>query len=342
MAPRAGGILKSYDFFGKSIPGIILISGVVSLLPTQTLESMSVSSGDINFASLAILLATLVFIGFVMGEAAHTLAVNVEKTLYWGGHSLWNFYHKHAASKVELWLGNRREGLLGTIGQALRIGVFWRFCRPWCRRRYWGIHDVFKNHRRLFENTLKWHFAKNITRRRGDEENITYHGLIDAFNNTFTTEPYDGLVDFRLQAEQHRVYQQIYPMVASEVTEDEGSRAGVFQSRYSFCRGMWVVLLILAIAYAYVFYTNGVTLFHGQLLIEELDWRTRSYLLLILGISSLSFMDAAGNYKRYYVEYLISEFYAKHGRDHEDGRESEVGVSLKRLQQLRHPGGKLN
>lgn len=322
MANRVGNFLESYDFFGKSLPGIVLFLGFISLHPGPLpVKIFLETGGGISLTAVFTLLISLVFVGLVMGQAVHGLSVNAEKIFYWAGHTAYNIYYEKIADLTEGYLKNNRTLMFLYKYTALRL--IWRVSRSWWIRRYWGVHDVFKSHRRLFENTLAWHFDRETDRRQGDKENITYHGLNTAFNQTFSTEPYDSLGDFGIQTEEYDEFRQIYPLVASEVTEKGMNRASGFQARYSFCRGMWVVLSILLISYVTAFGMLPIHPGYSPVIQEFLTGDERLYLLIGLGGSILAFMDASGDYKRNYVEYLISEFYAQHGRSNREDNDEE-------------------
>jgi len=321
MANRVGNFLESYDFFGKSIPGIVLFMGAISMLPKSDVKpALAKPEGGVNLTAVFAVLLTLVFVGLVMGQAVHTLAVNVEKVLYWMGHTTYNFYYQYIADKIHSRFEDGKAPR--KLVSLLRLDKFWAVTRWWWIRRYWGFHDIFKSHRRLFENSLGWHFDKKVKKRNGDKENILYHGFIEAFDQNFQLGPYTSLGDFGIQTEEYEEFRQIYPLVASKVTESDRNRASGFQARYSFCRGMWVVLSLVLIGYLLAFGYFPIKLEYEAIIQGYSKGIGSVPVLGVLSISILAFLDAAGDYKRYYIEYVISEFYAEYGQQ-EDEQEDE-------------------
>lgn len=111
----------------------------------------------------------------------------------------------------------------------------------------------------------------------------------------------------------------IYPVVISSLSNAGFDRAFRYQARYSFCRSMWVVLTLLSVMYILI--TISIP---DYLMIEAL--RNYSYISnpkpgkgltdheirfvsASLYIISIGFASAAGAYKKYYIEYIMSELY---------------------------------
>jgi hypothetical protein len=310
MANQYLSVLPSYDFFGKSIPGIFLVFGTVPLwerIPEiPNLDSVS----GLNIPLLLALVLVVVFIGFIIGQVIHALSVNVEKVLYWAGHITHNFYYEHIADRILPFFSDDRR-----IGGGLnRLGLkrCWAIMRPWSLRRYWGLQDVFKSHRRLFENSLGWHFDKETSKRNSDDENLIYHGFRTAFDNNFTIGPYEDLAEFGIDSPKYAEFRQLYPLVASEVSRQDGGRATEFYARYSFCRGMWVTLLMLIFAYSTALLVDVPFIEYIPFLLQiHSSYRIVIFVGTIIG--ALVFLEASGEYKRHYVDYLITEFFAEYG-----------------------------
>lgn len=294
MPNRVANVLESYDFFGKSIPGIVALIGASTLLPSLPLDAFGATDGRINLAVLTALALTLVFSGLVIGQAVHTIADNVEKILYRVGNWTLNRYYIHGPV-----LGRERWENYPKI-------------RSWLERRYWGIHDIFKSHRRLFENQLGWHFDISVSKRGLDSNNIAYDQFrerckeefgidIARFDKTSTDAiVLDGYVEFR----------QLYPMITATLSSQGSGRANGFQARYSFCRGMWVVFFLLLLFYLGVLYspiTPGA-LMYKPLILKAMTEQELGVMMWIMFILSIAFMDASGDYKKHYIEYLISDF----------------------------------
>lgn len=303
MPNRLAGVLESYDFFGKSIPGIILLLGLVTLLPEIPLIPGTQGGETLRFEVLVTLALALVFSGLVLGQGVHSVAVNIEKFLYRIGHWILNRYYVKAPL---VFSEDQRE-------QFPRIDGVINYITPWLARRYWGINDIFKSHRRLFENEIGWHFDPSETKRKSDVSNVNYQtfrqSCIDEYDIDIAL--FENTTDKRLLVGSYEELRHLYPMITSRISGGPG-RASGFQARYSFCRGMWVVLLIIFLGYVDALYIPFLLDFLGyepaifDLLsrhrIEQVTWA--------LWIPIVVFMDAAGDYKRHYIEYLVADFNA--------------------------------
>jgi len=65
MSSRLGGLFDTYDFFGKSIPGVVWVTGILLLLPTETL--LLDSDITFNVRNLAVFAIIGLAIGLVFG-----------------------------------------------------------------------------------------------------------------------------------------------------------------------------------------------------------------------------------------------------------------------------------
>jgi len=121
---------------------------------------------------------------------------------------------------------------------------------------------------------------------------------------------YKKLYDKDLRRSNPAEIKSLYPLVTGSLESRENARFRHFQSIYSFARSMWVVFLILSLAFGYaVYFPNGEA--QDSILLAEIPADILFWIPILMGIASLTFFDAAGDYKRYFVEYLISEFYAE-------------------------------
>jgi len=109
------------------------------------------------------------------------------------------------------------------------------------------------------------------------------------------------------------VYSEAYPVVASDLERSGYSRMAKFQSRYGFCRGMWVISFILALFYFLIIVIppNMVpfqVLMYEPVITTLLGPQVRLIIVLLI-ITSLVFMNGAMRYKILLVEYLLAETY---------------------------------
>jgi len=81
MDSRGPRFFNSYDLFGKAIPGVVLLLGLILLIPVNNLEPSV--PGDATLRNLAVILIAAVALGLIFGEAVHNLAINIERTFGW-------------------------------------------------------------------------------------------------------------------------------------------------------------------------------------------------------------------------------------------------------------------
>lgn len=254
-----------------------------------------------------------VFLGLVAGQAIHTVADNIEKSLYWVGRRIMNVYYTRSAERPDAKGGTDDQSTL----------------ERWLTRRYWGIHDVLKSHRRLFQNRLEWYFYTSSNKRNSEVHDVVNARFQDACREMFSIDVArpEASQPHKFSPTGKEFYDQLYPLVVSAVESGDNSRALTFQSRYSFCRGMWVSLLLLAVLYLGLipFGARLEAVIGGSpLLLQVLD--TDQIVVttgIILGFMFV-FMDASGTYKKHYVEYLIAEFYLLSERKPNEEAETET------------------
>lgn len=81
MDSRGPRFFNSYDLFGKAIPGVVLLLGLILLIPINNPE-ISVPN-DATLRNLAVIVIAAVALGLIFGEAVHNLAINIERTFGW-------------------------------------------------------------------------------------------------------------------------------------------------------------------------------------------------------------------------------------------------------------------
>lgn len=301
MAGRVANVLESYDFFGKSIPGIVALIGIATLLPGLPLNTLGSPSRTLNLAVLTALALTLVFSGLVLGQAVHTIADNTEKVLYRIGNWTGNKYYVIGPIVTEdRW--DRHE----------KWAKWYSTVKPWLERRYWGIHDVFKSHRRLFENEIGWYFDLSEDKRGLGDTNIAYDRFRECCEEEFEIDiaRFDKSTSRGIELNGYVEVRQLYPMVTAKLSREGVGRANGFQARYSFCRGMWVTLLLLLLIYTMVLFplVEPMALSYEPLVLRIFSESELGILMWSMFLLSLAFMDASGDYKKHYIEYLVTDF----------------------------------
>lgn len=298
------GFLSSYDIFGKSLPGAVFFLGVISLLPAQLVQNSGGTVGGFGSLvpeSLLPLVVIALALGLVFGEAVHTLAINSERFVAWIG----NQAQKSAEPLRETFpegitllspdytqlteTGSRLYGQLSAV-------------RRWTADRYYGTRDAFISHRRLFAQECISNYNDKRGRRLPNDTKHIYNRFEDRFNEFFDQDlPKEGV----------RELVEIYPLVTAVVTRSGGQQYRRFQSIYSFCRSMWVTLVLIAAAQTLLLINTPVELYSDNTLGAQIFTSIGVqpiWLPVTLTAIAIFFINATGNYKRHFVEYLVAEF----------------------------------
>lgn len=308
MPSRAIGFLDTYDLFGKSIPGILLLVGVATILPIT--DEITILGGT-TLTNVVALLLVLLFMGFIVGEAVHTLAIVIEQILFTSGTFVLSWYRYIVRGLSNIWESINRKCsnniiykhivhlknlLAGLPILSHTISLYYRLkssCYDWATVRYWGIHDVFKNHRTLFVDSIYWNFQGGSGRWEKEEKGVPYNRFREDCANQFgvniAKRPKEDVLP-------------LYTIITSTVSKSDSGLSQRFQDLHSFCRSMWVILSLLFILYILVLVEGN----HDHIpptMLNNPEIVIPSFLLLISG-----YMIGAGRYKRHYIDYLIADF----------------------------------
>lgn len=361
MQSRAINILNSYDLVAKSIPGVVLLLGVGTLLPPST-PILGVEVGD-TLAEYALTLITALLLGLFLGEGVHTLAILLEKLAYWLGYNTMSVYRQAElliAGGLECVAAGRDrhyDDLVSEISNKLKIVGFLLYIvglllssyylyingasvvgiviylvvvlvtgatvfrnrakiRGWIDRRYWGLHNIAKSHRRLFVSSIIWNYNPEVPSPwEVEEKGEVYDCFTQCIKNEFgvdlTRPPGEESPKEEYPDEEatNRIL-RLYPLVTSDLSVSEASLSSRFQAIYSFCRSMWVVFLIITALYVLLivpYYINNSLLWSASSLKGS---STSDYPIFIAVpfFSSIIFMIGSGFYKRHYIDYLMADF----------------------------------
>lgn len=176
----------------------------------------------------------------------------------------------------------------------------------WIARRYWGLHNIAKNHRQLFANSLVWNYEFD---ERGPWEVEEKGEVYDCFTRCFKNEFGVDLTRSTDEPMTDRI-RRLYPLVTSNLSTSEASLSSRFQAIYSFCRSMWMVFLILFSIYGTIiipFYLSGSLLYPNSG-VGRYSESAYPIFLVLLALGAFVFMIGAGFYKRHYVDYLMADF----------------------------------
>jgi hypothetical protein len=303
MPSRLLQIFGSYDLFGKSVPGAFLIIGLSLILPQQTYQTIELEPTFLNIAALLFL---LLLVGLMIGQGVHTIANNFEKIFRWTVQRLngtlrvleasgdWTFelstLKSEPASPDEEY-----DGLWKKLCRNWRNSTI-----DWLHRRYWGTYDSLVDHRYLFAKSIEWNYSPESGRWEVNQKAEMYDGFITEYQRLYGT-------DLRLEVPADIVKR--YPLITSRLSSQTEGEFRQFQSIYSFCRSMWVVSFILTGLFSWMIFVpfEGVD---RAVFLTSLPSTILPWFPVFTFISAVLFFDAAGDYKRYFVEYLIAGFHA--------------------------------
>lgn len=340
MPTRLVDILGSYNLFAKSMPGILLLLGLSTLLPSGANLGFKIQSSFANFAALII---SAVLLGFLLGEGVHIFGDTIERVVYWVGDWIlrnvfrplkvsWdNFIERidtHVISFDDLrdqWQAGQDsvdkakesficKWLIWIVGWIpRRIAEFFRGLISLIREGVWRLHSTFKQHRRLWANSIEWNYTPDGDGRWEEREKGE---LYDRFARCFEKK---FLIDIRTDPDPDELM-QYYPWMTSQLSIEDTTRAGRLQATYSFCRSMWVSFSLLFVGYIVILWpilqggdeplyqAAGLGLIASEGLPVEDPVAFYPVILIPLAITVLVFLIGVGKYKRHYVEYLMADF----------------------------------
>lgn len=301
-------LLGSYDFFGKAVPGAAFLFGMWLLLPENVLP-ISSGDGDTTLFNLLALIIAFFILGLMIGQGVHTFADNIEKVFRWLLLRTVDFTQVLQLYDVELGFDRFRPSY-----STDRVSSFRRFVYDWhegtvewVRDRFWGAFDSFVDHRFLFAMWFEWNYARAEMRMfTGRWEPEEKEHLMEPF-----AETYEDIFGENIRQIKGEKLDQAYVLVTSHLSQ-QGSRGHrQFQSIYSFCRSMWVILFTLTILYALAIYQpfGNLGLIADQPRLNVIfPAQIILYVPLFIFLSGVLFLDASGTYKRHFIEYLLASF----------------------------------
>lgn len=302
-------LFGSYDLFGKSVPGAALLFGVWLLLPESAFPISFGTPGN-SLVNIAALLLLLLLLGLMIGQGLHTVADNIEKVFRWllfrtiDLQDLIAYRYGVSISLERFESPDERE-------ESTFMRSFFDERRDetieWIRRRFWGTFDSFAGHRYLFSKWFEWNYTPSEQR---GYDNRWEEGERDAIMEPFA-EAFESVFGEDIRQFDREEIEQVYPLITAYLANKNLRGHRQFQSIYSFCRSLWVVLFALSIAYAIVIYQPLGAL-------EVVDWNPRIQTLppdplipvlpLLTFLATIVFVDASGTYKYHFIEYLLATF----------------------------------
>lgn len=333
MPSRLIELFGSYDLFGKSVPGAVFALGLTLILP-KSIIPLPEKTSVLGIIALAVV---LLFIGLMIGQGVHTLADNMEKAFLWFATRIRNI-----ASIIQVLVGRNisietleldEDDESRVLNRFLSNG--WNKSLEWVRRRYWGTYDSIVGHRYLLGKSIQWNFDPEYPDKRWELESRDelYQIFVDAYQDTYgedirTKTP----IEIRTQ----------YPLITSQLSKQGVTQYRTFQSIYSFCRSMWVVFFLLIILFSSLILGSidfmifewipsfgGIHIAVSPLPYEPigsliLPSALKPYVIWALVLGAITFFDAAGTYKRHFVEYLIADFAVNCSQNAKCGEEENM------------------
>lgn len=275
-----------------------VLVGLNSLLPA----SIGYKFQNNAFLGFATFLIMIFLLGLLIGEAVHTFAETIEKSIFTPLRAIKHYYRKIRGILINAGLGEsqsaerRREhiehsGILTTIKIKL----------------YWNLNLIFKQHRMLLIDIIKSNYDYFLGAWRTGEKGE----LFDRFRGTIESD-YD--VDIRDNPEKLSF---IYPSIMSRLYMSRARLSKRFQVIYAFCRSMWMTSLLLTAGYLYVLYVGDPNKFsfvigeqYTPIAVEFFKSNPLPFVILpiLTGATTLGFLAACGKYKYHYIEYIIADF----------------------------------
>lgn len=187
----------------------------------------------------------------------------------------------------------------------------------WVWMRYLNFKTIFIPHRTAFENRLQRHMAENKPEQYPNVELFgdRYEAMADELGESTPPFPSEGETVYDVT-----VSDDLYPLVSSYLTQQGSTRSQRHKALYVFCRNTTNVLFLFAVAYAFLaiaptffqeLLTPGPDTYIATLLSNVFEKAVDIeiyHLSVLLLVASVNFMYASGEYKRYYLEYMIADF----------------------------------
>lgn len=264
--------IGSYDIFGKAIPGLVGLAGLISILPVDS--GLVLIPQDVTITSVAGFIVVAFALGLVFGESVHNLAVNIEAIVGWfsgrfqgiadlirsgiswllvkvgssqeqpgdpgAGSEQRDPSEGSGADEDKLAVPPEDEQRGGFAVEGLYPSDITGRIYEWILRRVTGILVALTSHRRLFKDRVIDQL--DPYRDPADRSELSYQAFIRAVQNEFNVD----IDDFQN-------IHELYAQIASRIESSGVNRAQGFQVRFSFCRSMWVVLGTYTALYSALF-----------------------------------------------------------------------------------------
>lgn len=261
----------SYDLIGKTIPGIVFLLGLSTLLPAnEGLYDLLLIDGSLNYAHLVVGGLIVLVLGFVFGQGLHIIAMFIETVAY--------------GIAVRVYYGLFTETTPTNEAE-----------KRWYARVRDGLKTVLKPHRLMFQDHLKWYTHPETT------DASVYNLFVRMCEQRFG-------VSSETVAKIGGIYSVIMSYL---IIEGSGrahrfqARYSFCRSIYIISGFFGTMYLVLLTGIGKSLFT---TVFYTPVILEAKPTEIGA-LATVLILTGLMFMYAVSRYKGYFIEYLFADFY---------------------------------
>jgi len=294
---------RAVDFFGKSIPGTVAAIFILSItpFPSEFIESVGPAKVTLRgVTTLLILVIGVVIISFVIGQVLDTIGLVAERILYGIGHAIWRVCSSISFVPSKSWYTRIRELTEEEENNLPTQKKIWLEFLDWIYNRFESARQIFKPHRSIFKHRI-------INYRRGEEDEP-----VTLFLNSI--QSHSNVDPDRAEPS------TLYTHSLSILDRSAFNRANRLQINFIFCRSIWVTLFIFSFIWVGLSLETSIIvilgigedgLLQGIPLILSMDALNVSdvrYLSVLLIILSAIFMYSSLEYKRLFLEYILSDY----------------------------------
>lgn|GEM_PF-2708313 len=314
-------IFDPYNLYAKAFPGIVFFILLLTILPKGSLSTIG-GSGSL----IAALVLLIIVLGFVFGQAIHSISGFIESSVYmtlrayyrlyqtiiittkvriFGSESDSNQSQPEEISNIQWWrviisLSSIVISIIITGSFLVLVGFFTgliiSFIGPVERLRRWS-RSVLTPHRDVFRERLS----------KKDD-------LADQFIET-VSEHYEFATEHSKD--------DLYIAAMSRLEFEGAGRARLFQAIFSFSRSLWIILIFYAIIYIIIGWNIDPpdilpdTIEEGLLTISTyqptISNVTNSQagmviIGLVMAATSLLFFRSEAKYKHLFVDYVLVDY----------------------------------
>lgn len=310
-------LFDPYNLYAKAFPGIVSLIFVLSLLPDGSLAGIG-NSGSL-IAALALLLIVL---GFIFGQAIHSISGFIESTVYV---TLRNYYVLF--NTIRDWVFNSETAQ--TIDQNpefTRLKALMLLTPPATALLFALITGDLGLILAMIIGAAAGIFAPVGRLRRHARAILTPHREIfqkrisrdDVLAGVFVRQVADSIDGMSVDS-----VDDIYLLAMSRLEYAGTGRARLFQAIFSFSRSLWIITLSFSALYILIgwefspieFMPNGINaslsaISNYRPTVSSIVGEGTGMVLVgfVMIFTSLLFFRSEAKYKKLYVDYVIADY----------------------------------